>query len=150
MRSNRQLQAKAGRQGIRHSPKWLSGCTKFPESRSFVFNLFPGFNCIIAALKSRIIAFKSRSLIASLSMALLSIKQQLMVICPYFHCLNRRVHSTPKLMLKFVRDISTRMTLTFLRASVSVRGLSTTSRLIPGFECRKTPLQNIFRDLSTT
>jgi hypothetical protein len=39
----------------------LSGCTKFPESRSFVFNLFPGFNCIIAALKSRIIAGKSRT-----------------------------------------------------------------------------------------
>jgi hypothetical protein len=26
-------------------------------------------------------------------MTLLSIKQQLMLICPYFHCLNRRVHS---------------------------------------------------------
>jgi hypothetical protein len=55
----------------------LSGSTKFPESRSFVFNLFPGFSCIMAALKSRIIARKSRT----------------------------------KLMLKFVRDISTKMPL---------------------------------------
>jgi hypothetical protein len=29
-----------------------------PESRLFVFNLFPGFNCIGTALKSRIVALK--------------------------------------------------------------------------------------------
>jgi len=71
----------------------LSRCTKFPESRSFVFNLFPGFNCIIAALKSRIIARKSRT----------------------------------KLMLKFVRDISTKMPLCPLYALVSFQDLSANS-----------------------
>jgi hypothetical protein len=79
----------------------VSGCTKFPESRSFVFNLFPGFNCIIAALKSRIIAGKSRT----------------------------------KLMLKFVRDISTKMPLCPLYAVVSFQG----------FECKQL---SGFRNLS--
>ena len=68
----------------------LSRCTKFPESRSFVFNLFPGFNCIIAALKSRIIARKSRT----------------------------------KLMLKFVRDISTKMIESAPDRNLEQRGLS--------------------------
>jgi hypothetical protein len=31
----------------------VSRCTQIPESRSFVFNPFPEFNCIVAALKSR-------------------------------------------------------------------------------------------------
>jgi hypothetical protein len=39
----------------------LSRCTQIPESRSFVFNPFPGFNCIVAALKSRTIAQKTHS-----------------------------------------------------------------------------------------
>jgi hypothetical protein len=69
----------------------VSRCTQIPEIRLFVFNPFPGFDCIVTALKSRIVAHKTR----------------------------------PKFLLKFVRDISTKMTLTFLRASVSVRDLST-------------------------
>jgi hypothetical protein len=71
----------------------LSRCTQIPEIRLFVFNPFPGFDCIVTALKFRIVAHKTRT----------------------------------KFLLKFVRDISTKMTLTFLRASVSVRDLSTNS-----------------------
>jgi hypothetical protein len=34
--------------------RWhLSRCTQFPESRLFIFNPFPGFDCIFTALKSR-------------------------------------------------------------------------------------------------
>jgi len=59
----------------------------------FVFNPFPGFDCIFTALNSRTVAHKTRT----------------------------------KFLLKFVRDISTKMTLSFLRASLSVRDLSTNS-----------------------
>jgi hypothetical protein len=76
-----------------HLAHQLSRCTQFPESRSFVFNPFPGFDCIFTALKSRTVALKTRT----------------------------------KFLLKFVRDISTKMTLSFLRASLSVRDLSTNS-----------------------
>jgi hypothetical protein len=38
----------------------VSCCTQFPESRLFVFNSFPGFDCILTALKSRTIAHKAR------------------------------------------------------------------------------------------
>ena len=69
----------------------LSRCTQMPDSRLFVFNPFPGFDCSITALKSRTVAHKTRT----------------------------------KFLLKFVRDISTKMTLSFLLASVSVRDLST-------------------------
>src|SRR5260370_34483447 len=96
----------------------MSRCTQFPESRLFVFNPFPGFNCIVTALKSRTVAPKTRT----------------------------------KFLLKFVRDISTKMTLSFFRASVSVRDLSTSRSTnfgiyvlqnsspehIPGFKCRAT------------
>jgi hypothetical protein len=42
--------------------KWvLSRCTQFPESRLFVFNPSPGFNCIVTALKSRTLALKTRT-----------------------------------------------------------------------------------------
>jgi hypothetical protein len=96
----------------------LSRCTQIPEIRLFVFNPFPGFDCIVTALKSRIVAHKTRT----------------------------------NFLLKFVRDISTEMTLTFLRASVSVRDLSTNistssgiwmpqntlTEHIPGFECSVT------------
>jgi hypothetical protein len=34
----------------------LSRCTQFPESRLFVFNPSPGFNCIVTAPKSRTLA----------------------------------------------------------------------------------------------
>jgi hypothetical protein len=84
----------------------------------FVFNPFPGFKCIVVALKSRTVAHKTRT----------------------------------KFLLKFVRDISTKMTLSSFRASVSVRDLSTNSSAdsgiqmtpnspaehIPGFEYRVT------------
>jgi hypothetical protein len=87
----------------------------------FVFNPFPGFNCIVSALKSRIIAPKTRM----------------------------------KFLLKFVRDISTKMTLSFFRASVSVLDLSTSRSTnseiyvlqnsppehIPGIKCRVTARQ---------
>jgi hypothetical protein len=73
----------------------VSRCAQFPEIRSVVFNPFPGLDCIVTALKSRIV-----------------------------------VHKTPtKFLLKFVRDISNKMTLTFLRASLSVRDLSTARHL---------------------
>jgi hypothetical protein len=39
----------------------LSRCTQFPESRLFVFNPFPGFDCIVTALKSRTVAHKTRT-----------------------------------------------------------------------------------------
>ena len=71
----------------------LSRCTQFPESRLFVFNPSPGFNCIVTALKSRTLALKTRT----------------------------------KFLLKFVRDISAKMTLSSFLASVSVRDLSTNS-----------------------
>jgi len=77
LEKNQPLQTVAADGKVPFRTAQLSGCAKFPESRSFVFNLFPGFTCIIAALKSRIIARKSRT----------------------------------KLMLKFVRDISTKMPL---------------------------------------
>jgi hypothetical protein len=57
----------------------VSRCTQMPDSRLFVFNPFPGFDCIITALKSRTVAHKNRT----------------------------------KFLLKFVRDISTKMTLSF-------------------------------------
>jgi hypothetical protein len=71
----------------------LSRCTQLPESRLFVCNPFPGFDCIFAALKSRTVAHKTRT----------------------------------KFLLKFVRDLSTNKTLSFLRASLLVRNLSTNS-----------------------
>ena len=71
----------------------VSRCTQFPESRLFVFNPFPGFDCIITALKCRTFALKTRT----------------------------------KFLLKFVRDISTKMPLSFLLTLVSVRDLSTNS-----------------------
>ena len=71
----------------------VSRGTQIPESRLFIFNPLPGFKCIIAALKSRIVAHKTRT----------------------------------KFLLKFVRDISTKMTLSSFLASVSVRDLSTNS-----------------------
>jgi hypothetical protein len=74
------------------NPPPVSRCTKIPESLLFVFNPFPGFKCILAALKSRT-AHKTRT----------------------------------KFLLKFVRDISTKMTLSSVLASVSVRDLSTNS-----------------------
>ena len=39
----------------------LSRCTQFPESVSFVFNLFPTFNYRFTALKYRNVALKSRT-----------------------------------------------------------------------------------------
>ena len=39
----------------------VSRCTQMLESRSFVFNPFPGFDCIFTALKSRNVALKSRT-----------------------------------------------------------------------------------------
>jgi hypothetical protein len=71
--------------------KEVSRCTQFPESRLFVFNPSPGFNCIVTAVKTRTLALKTR---------------------------------TKKLLPKFVRDISTKMTPSFFRALVSVRDLS--------------------------
>jgi hypothetical protein len=68
------------------------GCRAALKSRNdacFVFNPFPGFDCIVSALKSRIVAHKTRT----------------------------------KFLLKFVRDISTKMTLSFFLASVLVRDL---------------------------
>jgi hypothetical protein len=44
--------------GIISSPK-VSRCTQFPESRLFVFSPFPGFDCIVTALKSRTVAHKT-------------------------------------------------------------------------------------------
>ena len=76
----------------------LSRCTQFPESRLFVFNPSPGFNCIVTALKSRTLALKTRT----------------------------------KFLPKFVRDISTKMTPSFLPALVSVRDLSTSSSVNSG------------------
>jgi hypothetical protein len=77
---------------------WLSRCTQFPESRLFVFNPSPGFNCIVTALKSRTLALKTRT----------------------------------KFLPKFVRDTSTKMTLSSFRALVSVRDLSTSSSVNSG------------------
>jgi glycerol kinase len=76
----------------------MSRCTQIPESRLIVFNPFPGFNCIVTALKSRTLALKTRT----------------------------------KFLLKFVRDISAKMTSSFFRASVSVRDLSTNSSVNSG------------------
>ena len=73
----------------------LSRCTQFLEIRLFVFNPFPGFDCIVTALKSRIVAHKTRA----------------------------------NFLLKFGWDISKKMTLTFLGASVSVLDLSTARQL---------------------
>jgi hypothetical protein len=39
----------------------LSRCTKFLELRSFIINLFPGFDCRFIALKSRNVALKART-----------------------------------------------------------------------------------------
>ena len=39
----------------------VSRCTKFPESRLFIFNLFPGFNYAIIAVRSRTFALKRRT-----------------------------------------------------------------------------------------
>ena len=39
----------------------VSRGTQIPESRLFVFNPFPGFNCIVTALKSRTLALKTRT-----------------------------------------------------------------------------------------
>jgi hypothetical protein len=39
----------------------LSRCTQFPESRFFVFNLFPGFECMVVALKPRNSVLKPRT-----------------------------------------------------------------------------------------
>ena len=36
-----------------------------PESRLFVFNPFPGFKCIVAALKSRTVAHKTRTKVSA-------------------------------------------------------------------------------------
>jgi hypothetical protein len=36
----------------------LSRCTQFPESRFFVFNPLPGFECMVVALKPRNFALK--------------------------------------------------------------------------------------------
>src|SRR5260370_2251462 len=80
------------------SEQQLSRCTQIPELRLFVFNPFPGFNCIVTALKSRTVAHKTRT----------------------------------RFLLMFVRDISTKMTLSSFRASVSVRDLSTNSSVDSG------------------
>jgi hypothetical protein len=68
----------------RRSPL-VSRCTQIPELRLFVFNPFLGFECIVTALNSRIVAHKTRT----------------------------------KFLLKFVRDISTKMTLSSFCASFS-------------------------------
>jgi hypothetical protein len=39
----------------------MSRCTQFPESRFFVFNPFPGFECMVVALKPRNFALKPRT-----------------------------------------------------------------------------------------
>jgi hypothetical protein len=39
----------------------LSRWTQFPESRFFVFNSFPGFECMVVALKPRNFALKPRT-----------------------------------------------------------------------------------------
>ena len=39
----------------------LNSCHAAPEIRLFVFNPFPGFDCIVTALKSRIVAHKTRT-----------------------------------------------------------------------------------------
>src|SRR5258708_29313121 len=90
----------------------LSRCTQFPELRLFVFNPFPGFNCIVTALKSRTVAPKTRT----------------------------------KFLLKFVRDISTKMTLSFFRASVSVRDLSTNRSTNSGIYVLQTSPPEPLRD----
>jgi hypothetical protein len=83
------------------SEQQLSRCTQIQELRLFVFNPFPGFNCIVTALKSRTVANKTRT----------------------------------KFPLKFVRDISTKMTLSSFRALVSIGESSTNSSGDSGFKC---------------
>jgi hypothetical protein len=39
----------------------VSRCTQIPELRLFVLNPFLGFECIVAALNSRIVAHKTRT-----------------------------------------------------------------------------------------
>jgi hypothetical protein len=73
----------------------LSRCTQFPESRLFVFNPFPGFDCIATALKFRTVAHKTRT----------------------------------KFLLKFVRDLSTKITLLSFRASGFGPGFAGSSAL---------------------
>jgi hypothetical protein len=43
----------------------LSRCTQFPESRLFVFNPFPGFDCIITVFKRRTVAHKTRTKVSA-------------------------------------------------------------------------------------
>jgi len=79
----------------------LSRCTQFPESRLFVFNIFPGFACIVTAMKSRTVAQKNRT----------------------------------KFLLKLVRDISTRMTLSFCMHRFLSGIEYKPAPQIPGIEC---------------
>src|SRR5260370_34309171 len=83
----------------------LSRCTQIPELRLFVFNPFPGFNCIVTALKSRTVAHNTRT----------------------------------RFLLKFVRDISTKMRLSSFRASVSIRESSTNNSADSGFKSADRP-----------
>jgi hypothetical protein len=46
---------------IIHADRLVSHCTQFPESRLFVFNPLPGFDCIFTARKSRTVAHKTRT-----------------------------------------------------------------------------------------